>query len=179
MCGRRWHATRHAGTFELYTVAPTSNLQLLVGKYLAYLLFTLAIGGVLLGVLISPLLDVPLFGSPWQVALTLLLLALASIGLGLAFSLLATSERQAVQFAMLSLLGVMFFSGIALPLDALLTPALVCSYALPATYGVQLLQDIMLRGIPGSGRALLILAAMAAGLFAACLALLRWRTRMA
>ncbi len=120
----------------------------------------------------------PLFGSPWQVALTLVLLALASIGLGLAFSLLATSERQAVQFAMLALLGVMFFSGIALPLDALLPPALAFSYALPATYGVQLLQDIMLRGIPGSGRALLILAAMAAGLFAACLALLRWRTRM-
>lgn len=168
---------RLGGTFELYTIAPTSNAQLLLGKYLAYFVFVLAVSAALLGVLVSPLLRVPLFGSPARLALTLVLLALASIGLGLALSLLAVSERQAVQLSMLALLGIVFFGGFALPLDALKPPASTVAALLPASYGGALLQDIMLRGLPGDDRALLALAAMAAILFAACLALLHWRTR--
>jgi ABC-2 type transport system permease protein len=168
---------RLSGTFALYTIAPTSNVQLLLGKYLAYFLFVLAVSAALLAVLISPLLRVPLFGSPWRLALTLVLLTLASIGLGLALSLLAVSERQAVQLSMLALLGIVFFGGFALPLDALKPPASTVAYLLPATYGGALMQDIMLRGVPGSDRFLLALGAMAAGLFVACLALLHWRTR--
>jgi ABC-2 type transport system permease protein len=167
---------RLAGTLDLYSVAPISHLSLLLGKYVAYLVFTLAIAGALLAVLLAGL-GVPLLGSPWRLALTLFLLALASVGLGLALSLVASSERQAVQFAMFSLLGVVFFSGFALPLDALRQPALSVSYALPATYGVVLLQDVMLRGLPGSDLFLLILSTLAAGLFVACFVLLRWRTR--
>ena len=82
--------------------------------------------------------------------MTLLLLALAAVGLGFVLSLLASSERQAVQLSMLALLGVVFFSGFALPLHALEQPALSVSYALPATYGVVLLQDVMLRGYPAA-----------------------------
>lgn len=170
---------RLAGTFELYRISPTSRLQILLGKYLAYLLFVLAIGIILLLLLVSPILRVPFFGSIGRLALTLIFLSLASIGLGFSLSLLAVSERQAVQFAMLALLGVVFFSGIALPLDALLQPALVFSYALPATYGVGLLQDIMLRGLPGKNLFLLALAGMAAFFFAVSYLLLRWRTRPA
>ena len=98
---------RLAGTFDLYMVAPISNLRLVLGKYVAYVLFTLAIAGTLLAVLLAGL-DVPLFGSPWRLALTLLLLALAAVGLGFVLSLLASSERQAVQLSMLALLGVVF-----------------------------------------------------------------------
>ncbi len=169
---------RLAGTFDLYIVAPTSNFQLLLGKYLAYVSFTLAIGGVLLTVLVAGL-GVPVFGSAWRLALALVLVALASVGLGFALSLLATSERQAVQFSMLALLAIVFFSGFALPLDALRQPALSVSYALPATYGVVLFQDVMLRGLPGSNLFLLVLAGGALALFIACLLLLYWRTRPA
>jgi ABC-2 type transport system permease protein len=167
---------RLTGSFDLYTIAPISNLRLLLGKYIAYILFTLAIAVVLLVVLLLGL-NVPVFGSLWRLSLTLLLLALASVGLGFAISLLATSERQAVQLSMLALLGIVFFSGFILPLFALRQPALSISYAMPATYGVVLLQDIMLRGLPGNNRMLLTLAAIAAGLFILCFGLLWWRTR--
>jgi ABC-2 type transport system permease protein len=80
-------------------------------------------------------LGVPLFGSIWRLGVTRLLLALASVGLGFALSLLAASERQAVHFSMLALLTVVFFSGFPLPLDQLRQPALTVSYVLPATYG--------------------------------------------
>jgi len=169
---------RLTNTFEMYTIAPISAMQLLLGKYLAYVFFSLVIAAAMLGVLLAGI-GVPVFGDAWRVALVLALLALTSVGLGFALSLLAGSEQQAVQFAMLSLLAIVYFSGIALPLDALRLPALLFSYALPATYGGNLLQDVMLRGLPGNSLFLLILATLAAGLFGLCLALLRWRMRAA
>lgn len=167
---------RLAGTFDLYMVAPIGSGRLLLGKYVAYSCFTLVVAGLLLAVLLYGL-QVPLFGSPWRLALTLVLLTLASVGLGFMLSLLATSERQAVQLSMLALLGIVFFSGFALPLDNLRQPALSISYLLPATYGVVLLQDVMLRGLPGSDTFLSMLALIATALFLACLGLLHWRTR--
>jgi hypothetical protein len=58
-----------------------------------------------------------------------------------------------------------------------LGPEVVVSYLLPATYGIALLQDVMLRGGPGNAGFLLALTAIAMGLFLACLGLLQWRTR--
>jgi ABC-2 type transport system permease protein len=167
---------RLVGSFELYTVAPISTLELLLGKYLAQLLFTLLIAAAVVITLLS-VLEVPLLGSPWRLTLIVMLLAIASVGLGLLLSLIATSEHQAVQFAMLALLGVVFFSGFTLPLETLRAPARVVSYLLPATYGISLLQDVMLRGGPGSHLLLLTLAAIGVTLFGACLGLLIWRTR--
>jgi len=167
---------RLVNTFELYAVAPISNLQLLIGKYLAYIIFNAVVMGALLGILLGPF-GVPIFGDPWRVALTLTLLTLTSIGIGFLISLLVSSERSAVQFAMLSLLGIVFFSGFALPIESLRQPALTVSYALPATYGSQLLQDIMLRGLPGRDLFVWVLGILSVVLFAVCWLLLRWRTR--
>lgn len=164
------------GTFDLYTIAPISIARLLAGKYIAYVLFTLAIALVLLLVLLFGM-RVPLFGSVWWLLLTLILLVTASVGLGFTMSLLAVSERQAVQFSMFALLAIVFFSGFALPLDAIRQPALAISYLLPATYGVTLFQNVMLRGLPADPQLLLALFAISLALFAASWALLRWRTR--
>lgn len=167
---------RMSGVFDLYVVAPINNLHLLAGKYLAYLFFTLLIAASVVLLLIN-WLRVPLLGNPWHLALTLVMLACASVGLGLLLSLLASSERQAVQFSMLTLLGVVFFSGFTLPLTALLPPALAIAYLLPATYGIGLLQDVMLRGALRGPLFLSILSGIAVALFLSCLGLLHWRTR--
>jgi ABC-2 type transport system permease protein len=169
---------RLAGTFDLYTVAPISAFQILIGKYLANLLFTGVIAAVLLGALIN-YFGVPILGDPVWVLVTIMTLALTSVGLGFLLSLLASSERQAVQFAMLFLLGVVFFSGFALPVESLTQPATTVSYMMPATYGSNLLQDVMLRGLPGNDLFYTVLGGLSAVLFIACLLLLRWRMRSA
>jgi ABC-2 type transport system permease protein len=48
---------------------------------------------------------------------------------------------------MLALLAGLFFSGFILPISGLSYPVKVISWALPVTYGISMLQDIMLRGI--------------------------------
>ena len=88
------------------------------------------------------LLGVPLLGSLLWVAVAVVLVLLASLALGMVLSMISGSETQAVQYAMLSLLAGMFFSGFILDVSQLATPYRYLSYLLPVTYGINLLQDV-------------------------------------
>ena len=76
----------------------------------------------------------------------MLLLTFASLGVGLLISLVADSERQAVQLSMILLLASVFFSGFVLPVTDFAEWTQYLAYSLPVTHGIALLQDIMLRG---------------------------------
>jgi ABC-2 type transport system permease protein len=89
---------------------------------------------------------VPLLGDPWLLAAIVGLLVFASLGVGLLISVIANSERQAVQLSLLVLLASVFFSGFVLAVDEFRAGVQIASYALPVTHGIQLLQDVMLRG---------------------------------
>jgi ABC-2 type transport system permease protein len=140
---------RTRGAMDLFRVSPVHGLELLVGKYLAYGVLTLLIAGFLVVMLTAPL-NVPLVGERLVVVRLVLLLTFASLGLGLLISLVADSERQAVQLSMLVLLAAMFFSGFVLPVEEFSAPIKYIAYAMPVTYGVALFQDVMLRGGGGT-----------------------------
>ena len=63
------------------------------------------------------MLGVPLPGSIGLLIGIVMLLTFASLGFGLLISLVADSERQAVQLSMLMLLASVFFSGFILPVS--------------------------------------------------------------
>lgn len=156
---------RLSGAMDLFRVAPVRAWEILIGKYIAYGLLSLLVGAVVAALMVRGL-GVPLVGSAERVATVVILLTLASLGAGLLISLVADSERQAVQLAMLLLILSVFFSGFVLPVDEFRPVAQGVSYLLPVTYGIQLLQDIMLRGEAGSGIFLLILGLMGIALYA-------------
>jgi ABC-2 type transport system permease protein len=144
-------ADRSLGLFEVFRVGPIGAGPVLIGKYVAYLLVGGAVGAALVASVVYGL-DVPLRGDVGWVAVGLALLMAASIGFGMVLSLLARTETQAVQYAMLALLAGLFFGGFFLDLDAFRYPVKLLSWALPVTYGVRLLRDVMLRGIePADG----------------------------
>ena len=87
--------------------------------------------------------------------------ALMRLGKVRVLSLLARSESQAVQYAMLALLAGLFFGGFFLDLDAFRYPVKLFSWVLPVTYGVRLLRDVMLRGVDPAMTDLVGLAATA------------------
>jgi ABC-2 type transport system permease protein len=136
---------RELGLFELLRVGPLSSVEIIVGKTIAYLLVGLVVGVGLLAAAVT-LLGVPLAGSATAAVTAIALVLLASLALGLLISLGSGSETQAVQWAMLSLLAGLFFGGFFLDLDGLLYPVKALSWLLPVTYGIRLLQDVMLRG---------------------------------
>ncbi len=155
---------RLSGAMDIFRVAPVRALEILIGKYLAYAFFNLAIAAGLSFLLVG-MLQVPLLSTPGDVAWVVVLLSFASLGLGLLISTVVDSERQAVQLSMLVLLASVFFSGFVLPLDQFITPLRIAAYSLPVTHGIQLLQDLMLRGGTNQGWELLVLGGIGVALF--------------
>jgi len=136
---------RLSGQMDRFRVAPVSSMELLVGKYLAYAVLSLAVTGIV-GVLLVGVLGVPLLGGWGLFAAIVLLLTFASLGVGLLISLVADSERQAVQLSMLVLLASVFFSGFVLPVTDFADWTQYIAYLLPVTHGIATLQEHMLRG---------------------------------
>lgn len=136
---------RLSGQMDRFRVAPVSSMELLVGKYVAYAVLSLAVSAIV-GFLLVGVLGVPLLGGWLTFVGIVLLLTFASLGIGLLISLVADSERQAVQLSMLVLLASVFFSGFVLPVSDFAEWTQYISYALPVTHGISLLQEHMLRG---------------------------------
>jgi len=136
---------RLSGQMDLFRVAPVNSMEVLVGKYIAYGLLTLLVGGIV-GALMVFLLNVPIFSGYLVAVGIVLLLAFASLGVGLLISLVADSERQAVQLSMLVLLASVFFSGFVLPVQDFIGAVQYVGYSLPVTHGIATLQEAMLRG---------------------------------
>jgi ABC-2 type transport system permease protein len=74
------------------------------------------------------------------------ILLFTSLGVGFFISLISETDTQAVQYSMLLLLASIFFSGFFLDLRLMWQPVKVLAWSLPATYGIRMLQDVMLRG---------------------------------
>jgi ABC-2 type transport system permease protein len=157
------------GTTQLYRVAPLRTGELVVGKYMAHMLMGGVIAAALLALLVFAL-GVPMAGSWILLAATVVGVLLASAGLGLLVAVASRSDSQAVQYAMMALLLTIFFSGFLLSIDRFFPTTRWVAYMLPATYGVELMRDVMLRGAPSSPWMLPVLLAI--GLV---LALVGWR----
>jgi ABC-2 type transport system permease protein len=77
---------------------------------------------------------------------TIVCMLLASIGIGFLIAELSSSTTQAVQIAMAVLLGSVFFSGFVLSTQFFVGVGKAVGLVLPATYAIQALRDVMLRG---------------------------------
>jgi ABC-2 type transport system permease protein len=165
---------QEGGTIELFQVAPLSALETLLGKYLSYFLFA-GILAAILTALVTYALGVPMLGGWFSYSLSLAAVVFASLGIGFVVSLVAQTDSQAVQFSMITLLATVFFSGAFMNLHMLEGPVRLVSWTLPATYGILLLQNIMLRGSSVDMGLLASLAAIGVGLFIMALWLLRRR----
>jgi ABC-2 type transport system permease protein len=163
---------RLSGAMELFRVSPASPIEIVIGKYLGFGLLTALMGAIVAGLVVG-LLHVPLKSDPLFFATVVGLLILASLGLGMLISVLADSERQAVQLSLLVLLASVFFSGLVLPVAEFHQAVQAAAHLLPVTAGIRLLQDSMLRGGTYAGYLLGVLLTIAVAFFAATTVLLR------
>jgi ABC-2 type transport system permease protein len=136
---------RTTGVIELFRIAPVSTSEVLAGKVLAFGLLGSGIAFITMAMLVYGF-GVPMLGSEAVIAGTIVLLLVASLGLGLLIAVVSDSERQAVQLSLLVLLASVFFSGFVLSIDEFTEPVRAIAYLLPVTHGIRLLQDLMLRG---------------------------------
>ena len=138
---------RRAGTMELFKTSPISSSEILVGKTLSFFLFGLVIAATIT-LLVVYVLGTPMLGNWIDYSIVIVVLLLTSLAVGFFISLISENDTQAVQFSMLLLLASIFFSGFFLDLRLMWEPMKAFSYILPATYGINLMHDVMLRGLP-------------------------------
>ena len=137
---------RELGFTEIFRASPLSISEFLAGKYIAFVVIVGVVTAALTGLMM--LFGVPIGGAGWMYATTVLLVLLASLGLGFVISSVSRTNSQAIQYAMLALLVSIFFTGFIIPLDRLLPPVHIVSFLLPATYGIVALHDIVFRSVP-------------------------------
>lgn len=167
---------RRTGLFELMRVGPLSSIEIITGKIFAYLLVGSVVGAALVAAATLGL-GVELAGSIWWLAAVVVGVLLASLSLGMVLAIISKTESQAVQFAMLALLAGLFFSGFILPIAGLSYPVKIISWLLPVTYGITMLQDIMLRGLDPDPNMLLALGGLVVAYGAIAIIGLRRRLR--
>lgn len=134
---------RMLGAVEIFRVSPINPTEILVGKFLSYMILLMIVSGLLLAAL-NVFLGVPFIGDPLLVVGVLASSSFASIGLGFLIAGLSRTETQAVQWSMLLILASIFFTGFIVPLNQFNDYTRYFSYILPMTFGATNLQDVML-----------------------------------
>ncbi len=133
------------GTTELFAVAPLTPGERLLGRYGGALALSLPTMALMVALLVGGL-GVPMLGSWLLLAFVVVAVLGASVGIGFLIAELSTSTTQAVQAAMAVLLASVFFSGFVLSTQFFVGVGRIVGLLLPATYAIQALRDIMLRG---------------------------------
>ena len=136
---------RSQGTLERLMASPLSRAELVVGYMLGFgALATVQALEVI--VFCLGVLHVHNEGPVWVVVVLSVLMALGAVNLGIFLSMFARTEFQAVQFIPLVIVPQFLLGGVLFPLSAEPGWLQAISEALPLTYGIAGLRDVMLRG---------------------------------
>jgi ABC-2 type transport system permease protein len=137
---------RELGTIEQILVTPTRPLELVLSKMIPLLVLCTMALGVIIG------LGVFWFGVPFHGSLFLyfwlaLLFIASSLGLGMLVSVRATTQRQAQQSALATMMFGLLLSGMIYPRQAMpLIPRLIGDI-LPMTYFIRISRGIFTKGV--------------------------------
>lgn len=169
---------RERGTIEQLMVSPVSRWGLMLGKIVPYLCVSMTMALVLF-VVLRVVFGVLIKGNVLVLFFASLFYVFCLLSLGLLISTRAQSQMQALQMTMTLMLPTIFFSGFIFPRETMPWIFYAISTALPATYFIELMRAIVLRGATlwEFWGHLAILAAMGAGLFAWCA--LRFKPKVA
>ncbi|MGH2407577.1 MAG: ABC transporter permease [Candidatus Limnocylindrales bacterium] len=170
---------RVGGTLERLLATPVERAEIVLGYSLGFGLFaTMQVAVLLVWSLlglhvpaIGPLpaltigLAVPVAGSPLLAYLVTLLLALGAVNLAIFISTFARTELQIVQFIPIVIVPQGLLSGILFPVDQLPSILQPVARALPLTYAVEGLREVIIKGADLASRTLqvdlVVLAAIA------------------
>lgn len=136
---------RERGTLEQLNMTPVTPLGLMVGKMIPYAVLTFSELCVILLVMRIVFL-VPVHGSVLLLLLLSFPFLLTVLGIGLVISTKARTQAEAFQLSMGTILPSVFLSGYIFLIENMPPFFQVISRLIPATYYIQILRGIILRG---------------------------------
>jgi ABC-2 type transport system permease protein len=169
---------RERGTLENLLVAPLSRPGLMLGKLTPYLCISMTMAACIF-LVARWVFGIPIRGDVSALFVATFLYVFALLSLGLLISTKAQNHMQALQMTMALLLPAVFFSGFIFPIETMPRIFQWLSTLIPATYFIELMRAIMLRGanFDDYWRHYAILAAMGGVLFSLCA--LRFKQKIA
>lgn len=136
---------REQGTLEQIMVTPISGTTLLLGKVLPFAILGLVemVIALTLGIL---WFQIPFVGSPLLLFGLSLLYLMTTLGLGLFFSTVTSTQQQAMFFAWFFSVFALLTSGFFTPIDNMPVAMQYVTYINPMRYFVEIVRGIILKG---------------------------------
>jgi ABC-2 type transport system permease protein len=136
---------RSQGTLERLMASPLRRSEIVFGYMLGFGVVAAlqSVEVILFGLYVLRIYNA---GAQWLIVVLTLLLALAAVNLGIFLSMFARTEFQAVQFVPIVIVPQVLLSGIVFPVTTEPQWLQYISNALPLTYAVDGLREVMLKG---------------------------------
>ncbi|MBI4446398.1 MAG: ABC transporter permease [Acidobacteria bacterium] len=136
---------RERGTLEQLLVTPVRPAGLMLGKLAPYCVIAfLETCGVL--VVMRWIFDVPIQGNLLLLLAVAVLFLLTALGIGLLISTRAQNQVQAMQMAYFVILPSILLSGFVFPRESMPAVMQWVGYLIPASYFIEVMRGIVLRG---------------------------------
>lgn len=136
---------RERGTLEQLLVTPVSKGGLILGKLLPYTVIGFAQTVLVLLAMVF-LFGVPIHGSVTLLLILSLFFLVSALGIGIVISTFARNQGEAMQLSLMSMLPAFLLSGFVFPRDSMPLIIYILSLFIPATYYLEILRGIILRG---------------------------------
>ena len=138
---------KELGTMEILLVSPLPPLLIILGKVTPYAMLSF-IDAVLVLVLGYFVFDVPVLGNIVLLLIICLLYVITALSLGTLISTVSKTQQDAMIRSLMGLMmPSMILSGFIFPLASMPTVLQYLGHAIPATYFIEILKGIMLRGV--------------------------------
>ncbi len=136
---------RVMGTLERLRASPLRVWEIMGGYSAAFSVLGSLQAVIILGAA-QAFYGLEIRGNPFDALLVVVLLAVAGVNLGIALSALARTESQAILTLPIVTIPTFLLSGVFWPLEAMPPYMRAVSRMLPATYAVDALRSVVLRG---------------------------------
>jgi ABC-2 type transport system permease protein len=138
---------KELGTMGQLLVSPLRPLEIIVGKLIPYI-FLAAFDGILILAVGRIVFGVSVAGSLWFLALCSLVYIFVALSIGLLISTIAKRQQHAMFMALgATLMPTVLLSGFIFPVVSMPKPLQVLSSIIPATYFLEIVRGIILKGV--------------------------------
>jgi ABC-2 type transport system permease protein len=138
---------REMGTFDQLLVAPTTPIEIVIGKTVPALILGSLLGSVMI-VAGALGFGIPFTGSALALGACLLVFILSVVGIGLMVSSICQTQQQAILGTFAIGVPLILISGFATPVENMPTWLQVLAFASPLKYFLILLQGSFLKALP-------------------------------
>jgi len=143
--GRAVAGEKREGSLTRVFLTPTSNVTIILGTLLFYVIFEIFRSSFLIFIAIN-FFHIKIEGSLIVVFVVVMIYAGVSTAIGMFLSSIVKTEQQYFAVAMLVGLPTMFLSGVFFPLQAMPKILQMLASFLPVTYAAEALRGIMIKG---------------------------------